>query len=339
MRFVQRGDNEMGLSRQSGRPPITRLPDDVQKKYGLNQQTTQVQQINAQDQSGGGYTTKTPDFSTFKPAVQGQQTAVQKTTNPVSAATSTGNPSSEGQGQFYSPELENLKHAFGTRDWFGQTEYGKQLQTAMGGLLTPVTGTIGLSDRERQAIYNQSRSNIQSATKAMMGELGGQMAATRGLRAGESGVADSAMGQLARQGAEQLGQFGSQIAIDEANNRFNQGMQLENLNLQRLLGAGKFGEILTGIDQGNAGLGLQALNTMGGLEQFAKQLQAQQDQSAAAGSRAADAEAWDRERWQKEFDYQQQMDALKLLFGYQDTVSQNQNSRYQPYWSGLASTY
>jgi hypothetical protein len=100
-------------------------------------------------------------------------------------------------------------------------------------LATPITAEIGLSDQERQGIYNLARRQGQGATNAAAGELEQKMGG-RGFTAGDSGIADTALGKIYGAGAEQLGAFGQTIALDEAKNRFAQNMDLSNANLNRM---------------------------------------------------------------------------------------------------------
>ena len=123
-----------------------------------------------------------------------------------------------------------------------------QLSYWQQGLSTPITADIGLSDEERQGIYNLARRQSQGATNAAASELE-QKLGTKGFRAGESGIADTALGQLYSKGAESLGQFGQKAALSEAENRFGQNMELSNANLNRLTAGGQLA--LGGLETGN----------------------------------------------------------------------------------------
>lgn len=104
-------------------------------------------------------------------------------------------------------------------------------------LKAPVTAEIGRSPEELQRVYNQSRMQAAGSERAaldtMRGELGGL-----GFRGGESGIADTALGKISGDAQQQLGQFAMQQGINETNRRFDENMQLNAANLQRMgLGA------------------------------------------------------------------------------------------------------
>lgn len=166
-------------------------------------------------------------------------------------------------------------------------------------LTTPVTADIGLSEPERQGIYNLARRQIQSGTNASAAELEGKMGG-KGFRAGESGIADTAIGNIYSQGAERLGQVGLQTSIEEAKNRFAQNLALSQLNQNRLLGGGDLSAKLKANQIAGGGLRL-------GRDQF----------------------AWNKE----EQTVQDIMESMKMKLG-------QQNQAYAPYldYTGRAAT-
>lgn len=187
-------------------------------------------------------------------------------------------------------------------------------------LKKPIEAEVGLSDRERQQIYNLGRSQTQGATKAMMGEMSGLMT-RRGFRAGESGIADTAIGKIAMQGQQQLGDYARQIAVEEAQNRFAQKAQLAQLNLSRLTGGG---QLQLGFDQ----------------------LAAQRAAQASAGRRAQEALKWEKNRWNrqfkweknkwnKSFQYGQERDTTGDMFNLMGMMYGQQQQRYAPYYGAL----
>ncbi len=147
-------------------------------------------------------------------------------------------------------------------------------------LKEPVDEQIGLTEDERQGIYNLGRRQMQgaynTAAETMREKMGG-----RGFRAGDSGVADTAVGQIISQGAERLGAYGQEIAVGEAKNRFQQKATIAQLNQQRLLGAG-------------------------GLENQANQIAASSAAARAAQKLASKRFRFDKRRWRNEFGASQQ---------------------------------
>jgi hypothetical protein len=97
-----------------------------------------------------------------------------------------------------------------------------------------------LSPEERQRIYNQARANFMGTTRAASQGLGNTLGG-RGFVGGESGVADSAQGQLWGEGLRKYGDVMSTIATDEVKNRFQQGLDLDRLNIQQNMWSQEFG--------------------------------------------------------------------------------------------------
>lgn len=125
-------------------------------------------------------------------------------------------------------------------------------------LAQPIKAKTGLSDIERRGIYNLGRRQIQGATKTAMEQMRTQLGG-RGFRAGESGIADTALGQIASQGAERLGAFATQTALEERKRRFEEAAQLGGLNVQRMAaGAGLQGQLAqAGATRSAAGMALE----------------------------------------------------------------------------------
>ena len=125
----------------------------------------------------------------------------------------------------------------------GETPTGSGIQPTMGqtpyaGFLQELTKPIEYKGRAEER-FRAARGQIQAGTKMEMGQMEKYMGG-RGFRGGESGIADVAMGRVARGGAERLGQASQQIAESEA----ARAQGYAGLELQRKLGAG--GLALTG---------------------------------------------------------------------------------------------
>jgi len=134
---------------------------------------------------------------------------------------------------------------------------------------------IGTTEGERQNIYNLARRQTQGATKTAGEQLQGAMGG-KGFRAGESGIADTALANIYNQGAERLGQQATQQSIAEVNNRFNQSLATNRLDLDRLLGGG-------------------------GISAQLAQVAASRAASSAASKLGQDQLSWSKERFGKEF--------------------------------------
>jgi len=184
-----------------------------------------------------------------------------------------------GTGRFNTPATP----AASTGDGSGLGYWKRELKT-------PITADVGLSDQERQGIYNLARGQTQSATNAAAGEME-QKLSGQGFRPGESGIADSALGKIYSQGAQSLGDFGQQIASKEASDRFAQNMDLNNANLQRLTGGG-------GLALGE----LQSENTLAGVQ---AQIAAANKNRTGSGAGQAAKSAWDINQANLAFDREQ----------------------------------
>ena len=106
-------------------------------------------------------------------------------------------------------------------------------QSPYAGFLQQLTQPIDYQDRSQQR-YNIARGYIQSGTRTAMEQAKTYMGG-RGFRAGEAGIADTALGRIATGGAERLSRAGLEIGESEAARR----QQYEQLELQRKLGGGQ----------------------------------------------------------------------------------------------------
>lgn len=90
---------------------------------------------------------------------------------------------------------------------------------------------IGLSERERTDIFNVGQGQIQTATDVAMEQMR-EIMGSRGFRAGESGIADTILGSIAKEGQRTLSQFGKEMSIDEARRRFQEALAKAGFGLQ-----------------------------------------------------------------------------------------------------------
>lgn len=213
------------------------------------------------------------------------------------------------------------------------------------GLSTPITADVGLSDQERRGIYNLARRQTQGATNAAAGEME-QKLSGKGFRAGESGIADTALGQIYSKGAEQLGSFGQQIASQEAKDRFAQNMELNNANLGRLTGGG--GLALGALQSGNTLAG-----TMAQIEAAKRKAGGggRQERTASGFQRNQDLGqqqlAWEKEKYglmsseeQRQFNETMGYNTTGQTMGFLNQYLQNQqnyeNPLYNTYYNSIA---
>lgn len=101
-------------------------------------------------------------------------------------------------------------------------------------------GAVGLSPAEASSKYGLAKRQIRGGTQASMEMMKSKMGGA-GFRAGESGIADSAMGQIASQGAEREGAAATQFALEDVNRAQELKAQTAGLNVQRATGAGQIG--------------------------------------------------------------------------------------------------
>jgi len=172
-------------------------------------------------------------------------------------------------------------------------------------LANPVTAQIGLTDPERQGVYNLARKQQTGAESTAMEALKAS-GAGRGFRAGESGFMDTAMGKLYGQGAERLGGYANEQAIQEVKDRFNQNMQLNQLNQNRLLGGGN---MLMGFGQA--------------------------DTAEAAVRNQGKGLEWEKEKFGQTFPWEQETTRMNQLMQMMGMMGQSQQDVYAPYYQGI----
>lgn len=108
-------------------------------------------------------------------------------------------------------------------------------QSPYANFLQQLTQPIEYQSQQQQR-YDLAREQIQRGTKLEAEQMRRYMGG-RGFRAGESGLADTALGGVFRGGAERLSQASRAISQDEAARK----AQYDQMNLQRMLGAGQLG--------------------------------------------------------------------------------------------------
>jgi len=92
--------------------------------------------------------------------------------------------------------------------------------------------TVGRTDQETQRLYNQARLNMTGATKGAAQTLTDKMGGV-GFVPGQSGVADTALGNVYSEGLNTLGSTMAGIASNEQQNRFANQLELDKLNQSR----------------------------------------------------------------------------------------------------------
>lgn len=243
-----------------------------------------------------------------------------------------------GSGGFYSPELDALKHSVLTKNYAAQPEYMKKLEGQMDALATPLSMPVGSTALEKADIYNQGRSTIQGSTnaaaEAMREAMGG-----RGFTAGDSGIADRRLAGIYQEGQGQLGKLASDIAVNDINTRFSQGMDLNRLNLDRLMGQTKYADLLQSGDLARGELGLKAGAFGSGLEQFMKEFGLNKERVANENAAAMGNLSLGNRRLgldEEQFQYGQEADAINMLMKQMGFGQQNQEAAYTPYWNTVA---
>jgi hypothetical protein len=108
-------------------------------------------------------------------------------------------------------------------------------QNLIGELQDPINIETGLTAPWYQQAFNRMRGQIQTGTKTNLEQMQ-KYTGGRGFRPGESGMADTLMGGVARQGAERLASGSGELAAHQLERGFGQKLSLEQLNLQRKLG-------------------------------------------------------------------------------------------------------
>ena len=185
--------------------------------------------------------------------------------------------------------------------------YEEQLKTPIRG------GAIGMTGAESAAKYGLARRQIQGGTKAAMEQAKSAMGG-RGFRAGESGIADTAMASIASQGAERLGASATEMALAETQRVDQMRQQQAALNLQRQTGAGQIG---VGFAQARA----------------------QSSAARASAESAANRLAWEKEKYttythpmeQQQFEYGQEQDAWSRLMQLYGSQAQGQDRAWGEY--------
>jgi len=172
-------------------------------------------------------------------------------------------------------------------------------------LKKPVEETGALSDAERQRIFNLARNQQVGSQTAQMAGLK-EALGSRGFRAGDSGIADTALGNLYRSTQENLAGEAGKIAMDEAARR----ERLAQLNIARLTGGG---DIMAKLRQAAA----SAAGARTGLKLGEEQL------------------AWEKEKFGQTFPYQKQQDWMNNLFRLWGGMGASQNEVYAPYLNAL----
>jgi len=188
---------------------------------------------------------------------------------------------------------------------------GKDRKWFMKQLKQPITqGQIGLGRGERENVYGLARRQIQGGTKTAMEQMRTSMGG-RGFRAGESGIADTAMGTIASEGAERLGKFASEQAASEAMRRSEEKMGIAGLNVQRATGAGQIGASY-------AQAGAARASARYGAETAANRLD------------------WEREKFKEyEMPYAQEQDAWKRMMDLYGSQTRGQDEAWGRYGSYL----
>jgi hypothetical protein len=150
-------------------------------------------------------------------------------------------------------------------------------------------GTLGLTDAERQNIYNLARRQQAGETRGALQDTMAVMGG-RGFHAGESGIADTVLGQIRGEGAERMGRLSSELAADEAQRRAEQQATEKQLQISALTGAGQ----------------IEASKAQASAASAAARMNAQV---------ARERLAWEQERYKEyEFPFQQQQSAWDNLF-------------------------
>lgn len=226
--------------------------------------------------------------------------------------------------QFYTPELEKLKHSYLSQDYMKESPYAGLYKGYMEQLATPSTMTAGLTPQQLAAQTGQIRGSILGGTKALMGDMESRMRGS-GMAPGESGRADTALGGVARTGQQQLSSSLTSAALENARQEKANELSLGNLNLQRMLGAGQFGNLLESSATNRMNTGLSALGAGGNLEQFEKNYGLDQQRIGQTGRSLGLQE--------EQFGYGKEMDAIKLLQSLYGQERGYESERYAPYWN------
>jgi len=100
-------------------------------------------------------------------------------------------------------------------------DYLQNIAGSISALLKPPTLDIGLAGKETQSLLNQNRLNIQGQNQTALEQAREQLGRA-GLEPGESGAADTALGQIIRSGQSNLAASQTDIINQAIQNRFSQ---------------------------------------------------------------------------------------------------------------------
>ena len=224
----------------------------------------------------------------------------------------------KGKKGYWSKELTGLKKQYLAKDWMAAPEYQQQMQSQVGKLFEPVTAPIGTTEQERQNIYNLQKTQTAGAQAGALDTAREGMSA-RGL--GDSGFAQKAYGDIGIAGQRQLGETSARIAQNEVANRYQQAMDLNNLNLARTTAGGQMGKMAGELEQGQLGIGLQAGQFGMGMEEAANKARAAAAAASAAGS-----------RWEQQFGAGQEQQSWENMMQLYGMGQQQQLPAYENYW-------
>jgi len=281
---------------------------------------TAAQQAEWRAKYGQGSTTAPTNLTPGQQQNLQTKLAVANKTTPGVAAPGTPAAPKAGTSNFYTPELEGLKHSYLNKDWFSGSPYGDLFKQYMEKASTPVdVSKIGLTPEQMQGQLNMLKANMLGTTSALQGQTTNQMAAS-GFVPGESGKADTALGQIAREGQTNYANSATNLLLDEAKRREAIGLQAEDINTQRLLAGSKYADLLEGGAEKYAGMGLEAGAMGTGMEQFPKSLAEKYSELGLE---------------QNKFGYQKEQDALNTYLNFLANQQGQQQQAWDPYWNSV----
>ena len=124
---------------------------------------------------------------------------------------------------------------FGTGSGISKNIQQSQYAGFLQGLTKPITTPYKSQFQERANLLREyTQGAYETAGEQMRTHMGG-----KGLRAGESGIADVPLAGIARAGAQELSKGYRGLATEEARLEQQYKMGTEGLELQRLLGGGQ----------------------------------------------------------------------------------------------------
>ena len=156
-----------------------------------------------------------------------------ESTGAVSGQVTTGgiDPTRQGGGVGSIPIGQNTPTGSGIQTTQQQTPYAGFLQ----GLTKPIGTPYESQFKERAGLL---REYTQGAYETAAEGLRTKMAGGQGLRAGESGIADTAIGRVQKAGAEELTRGYRGLAAEEGRLEQQYKMGAAGLDLQRQMGGG-----------------------------------------------------------------------------------------------------